>query len=205
MTLLAIDTATDEAAVAVRQGGRTAERALGARSAFRMIGPAIGALLDEAGIEPGGLDGIAVPAGPGSFTGLRIGASLALGLAEPDRIPLFAPSTLIVVAEACAPRDAEIVCASLDARRGRRYAGVCARRAPGAWDLVDGPIELDPRDLAGLARGLPMVALEGSTGRRPSPASALARLVDLSPDCYRLDEPHRLGLRYVRPGVDRTA
>ena len=51
-------------------------------------------LLKESAVTLGGLDGIAVSSGPGSFTGLRIGMSLAKGLAASSGIPLIPVPTL---------------------------------------------------------------------------------------------------------------
>ncbi|MGH7565713.1 MAG: tRNA (adenosine(37)-N6)-threonylcarbamoyltransferase complex dimerization subunit type 1 TsaB, partial [Gemmatimonadota bacterium] len=77
--VLAIDTATAPGSVALRVGERTSERALDWRASFRQMAPAIEDLRTEAGLSWSDLDAIAVPVGPGSFTGLRVGAALALG------------------------------------------------------------------------------------------------------------------------------
>ncbi|HUP01237.1 MAG TPA: tRNA (adenosine(37)-N6)-threonylcarbamoyltransferase complex dimerization subunit type 1 TsaB [Gemmatimonadota bacterium] len=198
--ILAIDTATPEAAVALRHRDQVTQRSLGWRSAFREAGPAIEALLAEVGLTLDGVAGIAVPAGPGSFTGLRVGAALALALADLRGIPLFAPSTLAVVAEACAPPGIDRVCASLDARRGRRYAAVLERGSPGSWRLANGALDLEPVEVADLAAGLPIVSLEDERPLRPTPAAALTSLVAGAPDLYRLAAPDRLELLYARAG-----
>ena len=158
MRILAIDTATDESAVALHVGGRTAERPVTWRSAFRETAPVVLDLMRRSGVGWEELDGIAVPAGPGSFTGLRVGAALALGIAELRGVPLFAPSTLAVVAEAGAPDGARRVLATLDARRGRRYAAVL-ERAGGGWALTDGPVDLEVSDAEAWAPGLPHACL----------------------------------------------
>ena len=62
---------------------------------------------------------LAVTAGPGSFTGLRIGLAVAKGLAFPHDIPCAGVSTLESLAF-CAPPAGSCVCA-LDARRGEVY------------------------------------------------------------------------------------
>ena len=98
--VLAIDTATAAGSVALRVGDRTGERGLVWRSSFREVAPAIEELMGEAGLSWADLDGIAVPSGPGSFTGLRVGAALALGLARIADLPLYAVPTLAAVAEA---------------------------------------------------------------------------------------------------------
>ena len=203
MRILAIDTATDEAAVALQVDGRTVERRVAWRSAFRETAPAVLELLRPERIGWGDLDGIAVPAGPGSFTGLRIGAALALGIAELGAIPLSAPSTLAFVAEAAAPDGAGRVMATLDARRGRRYAAVLEMTGA-VWRVTDGPVDLEADAAEGWARGLPHARLEGPR-RKGSPAAALARLVARAPDAYRLASPADLRIVYARPATDGPA
>ena len=197
MRILAIDTATGEAAAALHVGGRILERRLTWRAAFRESAPAMEELLAEAGLRWSELDGLAVPAGPGSFTGLRVGAAMALAITELGGLSLFAPSTLAVVAEACAPSAADRVCASLDARRGRRYAAILERRAR-AWAILKGPVDIDTDRVEAWAGGIHQVGLEGRQGRS-SPAAALAGLVARAPDAYRLTSPGALRILYARP------
>ena len=203
MKILAIDTATDEAAVALHVDGKSAERAVAWRAAFLETAPAALELLQWSGIGWGDLDGIAVPAGPGSFTGLRVGAALALGIAELRGLPLFAPSTLAIVAEAAAPAGAERVLATLDARRGRRYAAVLERMGR-AWSVVAGPVDVEAGSAEAWGAGLPHARLEAA-GREGSPAMALARLVAAAPDPYRLASPSDLRIAYARPATEPSA
>lgn len=201
MRILAIDTATDESAVALHVDGWTAERPLAWRSAFRETAPAILDLLRPEGLAWADLDGIAVPAGPGSFSGLRVGAALALGIVELRGLALFAPSTLAVVAEAAATGGAGRVLATLDARRGRRYAAVLERNGA-AWTVADGPVDLVADAVERWAPGMLHARLEPP--RPPgSPAAALARLVAAAPDAYRLASPADLRIVYARPATDR--
>ncbi|OAV71049.1 YeaZ family protein [Bacteroidales bacterium Barb4] len=79
--------------------------------------------------ETGGqLEAVAVSSGPGSYTGLRIGASLAKGLCFGYGIPLIAVPTLDILAYAAVEKstmDAEtLYCAMLDARRMEVYSAV---------------------------------------------------------------------------------
>lgn len=200
MRILAIDTATTEAAVALHVAARVRERRLAWRAAFRESAPAMEALLDEAGLGWSDLDGLAVPAGPGSFTGLRVGAAMALAIAELREIPLFAPPTLAIVAEAAAPEGLTPVHASLDARRGRRYAAILEREDR-AWTTVRGPVDIDADRILAWAGAVPHVCLEERQGRT-SPAAALAGLVARAPDAYRLATPGALRLAYARPAME---
>lgn len=203
MRILAIDTATSEAAVALGSEGRILERRLAWRSAFRESAPAMEALLDHAGLEWSELEGLAVPAGPGSFTGLRVGAAMALAIAELRKLPLFAPSTMSLVAEACGGADASPVCASLDARRGRRYAAVL-ERDDGVWTVVRGPVDVVADRVPAWAGGIPHLHLEEREGEA-SPAAALVALVARAPDAYRLPAPDALRIVYARPATEGRA
>ncbi len=90
-------------------------------------------VLREAGVALSALDGIAVSIGPGSFTGLRIGLSVAKGLAYARSLPLAAVPTLDAIAyealriavrarkESGAVPAAQVVCAAIDAKRDEAY------------------------------------------------------------------------------------
>jgi len=88
--------------------------------------PAIDALLVQAGIETSEIQAIAVSAGPGSYTGLRIGVSTAKGLAYAHDIPLIAVDTLEALAyrlfEIVEPDD--FIVPMIDARRMEVYQKV---------------------------------------------------------------------------------
>ena len=85
--------------------------------------PMVADLLKNTGLTLEEMDVVAVAAGPGSFTGVRIGVAAAKGLAWPGD-KLCAPcSTLESMAWQCAHLDGEI-CAAMDARRSQ---GSCAR------------------------------------------------------------------------------
>lgn len=66
------------------------------------------------------LDAVAVTAGPGSFTGVRIGVSTVKGIAFNNNIPCFSISTLEAIAYNFADTDT-VVCAVMDARRMQFY------------------------------------------------------------------------------------
>ncbi len=79
--------------------------------------------------ESGGrLDAVAVSSGPGSYTGLRIGASLAKGVCFGYDIPLISVSTLEVLAYAAVKSHAvdssALYCAMIDARRMEVYSAL---------------------------------------------------------------------------------
>jgi tRNA threonylcarbamoyladenosine biosynthesis protein TsaB len=80
---------------------------------------AIANLLAAAGVEVGDLAGIAAVAGPGSFTGIRIGLAAVKALAEAAGLPVVAVSRLALLADL-----AHAKCAVLDAYRGQIYCGI---------------------------------------------------------------------------------
>ena len=84
MNIVALETATETVAVAVRTAdGVQAEFSLvGRRRHVEALVPALHHLLDQVGIDPGAVDAVAVDLGPGLFTGLRVGVATAKGLAQ---------------------------------------------------------------------------------------------------------------------------
>lgn len=118
--LLAIDTATDRASVAA--GGVNAvpaqESIVGARRHAAQILPMVEACLSRAGAGVQSLDGILLADGPGSFTGLRVGASVAKALARIRPVPVWIAPSLLVCAAGVGAGPGETVVAASDALRG---------------------------------------------------------------------------------------
>ena len=77
-------------------------------------------LLRNCDLSVSDLDHVAVAAGPGSFTGLRIGVAAAKGLSWGREIPCVGVSTLEAMARSCAACDGVLVCC-MDARRQQVY------------------------------------------------------------------------------------
>lgn len=128
--LLGIDTATPYLALALwspRSGvlARSTER-VGREHSARFIG-ALEQACRAAGITTGSLSAICAGAGPGSYTGIRVGGAAALGLARALALPLYGCDTLAAIAFGGLESDEEGL-AALDARRGNLYVGRYRRR-----------------------------------------------------------------------------
>jgi tRNA threonylcarbamoyladenosine biosynthesis protein TsaB len=137
--ILAIETATPACSAALSIDGDIRERrALAPREHALRILPMIDSLLEEADLPVGGLDAIAYGRGPGSFTGVRIAASVAQGIAFAADLPVLAVSTLATLALGAMRQTGEHrVMAALDARMAEVYWGVYARE-PGALPRLQG-------------------------------------------------------------------
>ena len=96
--------------------------------------PMIHDMLEMADVSVKELDAIAIASGPGSFTGLRIGAATAKGLGGALSIPLIAVPTLEGLAYNLAGAEA-LVCPIMDARRQQAYYGIYDVSKECRWKL----------------------------------------------------------------------
>ena len=130
--LLALDTSTQQAAVALVAGSSrifTARPDPEARHG-RVLIPTIARLMSKAGLKTEDLDGFVVGLGPGSYTGLSIGLTAAKTFAFVEQKPLATFDSLELIA-GNAPSDALRVAVIADAQRGDVYAATFAREAAG--------------------------------------------------------------------------
>lgn len=86
--------------------------------------PMIQHLLEITGLTVDQLDGIAVNAGPGSFTGVRIGVSAVKGLAFTNEIPCISVSTLECMAQQVSATPGALICGTMDARCQQVYTAL---------------------------------------------------------------------------------
>ncbi|HUF35245.1 MAG TPA: tRNA (adenosine(37)-N6)-threonylcarbamoyltransferase complex dimerization subunit type 1 TsaB [Gemmatimonadales bacterium] len=145
---LALDTATDRASVALGTGPGDVieEEVAGARRHAAALIPMVACLLARRGLGLEAVTGLALADGPGSFTGLRVGASLAKALAAARGLPLWTAPSLLVRAAGVAV-DGALVLAVADALRGDVYAGLY-RFHPGRVDTVLPAVVRRPEALA---------------------------------------------------------
>lgn len=125
MKILGIDSSGMTASVAlVASGVVMAEFTVNnKRTHSETLLPMIDEMMKRAGVMPEELDAIAIASGPGSFTGLRIGAATAKGLALALDIPIVPVPTLEGLAFNLAGEKRTVV-SVMDARRNEVYAGV---------------------------------------------------------------------------------
>jgi tRNA threonylcarbamoyladenosine biosynthesis protein TsaB len=146
-TVLAIETSTELASVALHRQGRVIRlESAGAQTHSRSVLPMVGRLLAEAGIPLSACDAIAFGCGPGSFTGVRTACGVAQGLAYGADLRVLPVVTLEAMAQACrAATGAQEVWAVLDARMGEVYWA--QYRYEGKWQAVSPPALNRPGEL----------------------------------------------------------
>lgn len=122
MLTLGLDTSTPTGSIALGLEGKVlAESRLSVQAVHsESVLPEIDRLVESTGFGPADIGRVVVGSGPGSFTGVRIAASLAKGIRAATGAELFAYSSLAAIAVGSEARGR--VCAAIDARRGQVYA-----------------------------------------------------------------------------------
>ncbi|NLF30662.1 MAG: tRNA (adenosine(37)-N6)-threonylcarbamoyltransferase complex dimerization subunit type 1 TsaB [Planctomycetes bacterium] len=169
---VAIETTSRRGGVALGAGDRLVEALPfdAARRAATQVIVHLDDLLGRHGLAPAAIQELYLTAGPGSFTGTRIGVTVARTLAR--ALPLVrcvAMPTPVVVAEAaCGRAEIEHLAVVLDARQGRIYVTLFERAdrrlraaGPPAVTTVDALLASTPRPLHVTGEGLGYHAVEG--------------------------------------------
>jgi len=124
--ILSIETSTSSCSAALHKDGKTiAGRELHEpHLAASRLAVLIDEIIGEVGIEPGEVQAVAVSAGPGSYTGLRIGVATAKGFCYAMDIPIIAVNSLVLLAEQARGNasSGELLCPMIDARRMEVYS-----------------------------------------------------------------------------------
>jgi len=138
LRILAIETATEACSAALLLGDEVQERfEIVPRRHAALLLPFADALLADAGLVVQQLDAIAFGRGPGSFTGLRIAAGMAQGMAFGAALPLVPVSTLAALAQgAVQEHGVQQVLAALDARMQEVYWGAYRCAAGGLVEAL---------------------------------------------------------------------
>jgi tRNA threonylcarbamoyl adenosine modification protein YeaZ len=175
-TYLAFDTSTSLGSVCLGVGARVvAGRPLRGQSSHSSdLIPAIDAVLREAGVQASELSGLVVGAGPGSFTGVRVAAATAKGLAYALGLPLWAVSSIEAGAAAMdvdgigfgrgdEEERARPRYVLFDARSDRVY-GACYRPTSSGFEVLVPPHSTTIGEV--LAETLPSVVFSGDGAQR---------------------------------------
>lgn len=199
MNIIALDTSTDACSVALAIGREVvADHRITPRRQAQLVLPMIDDLLAKSGLSRTDLDGIVFGQGPGSFTGLRVAASVTQGIALGLDIGVIGISSLAAMAQGCHRRFGDrYIAVALDARLDEVYWGAYRVPDEGAGDARAHAGEQasehasEPGDEHGFERGFGGVVVACVDER-------VCR-----PDAVRVDDDieQRVG-SCVEPGVD---
>lgn len=132
--ILNIDTAMGTAGVCLSEAGTTLllAESQDQKNHSSWLHPAIARVLADTGRKARDLQAVAVTAGPGSYTGLRVGMAAAKGLCYALGIPLIAENTLDVMAYAAREQlpEADLLCPMIDARRMEVFTALYPKDGP---------------------------------------------------------------------------
>ena len=200
MRILAVDTTGATGSIAlVDEGGVNEEVTLHAPDGFaQTLFPAIESLLARHKITYQSLDGFASAAGPGSFTGVRVGLTAVKGLAEAAGRKVVAVSNLRALASFGSKERRAVI---IDARRGEIYGAVYDSRLNVVQEEIVTPL---PAWLAALPRGELEFITQGYHPGRPfthAPAAIAAAIGRIAGEEFALGnalDPAAAGANYVR-------
>ncbi len=148
MRILAVDTTTSSGSAALLEDRRLVgeiDGESGTTHSARLLG-AVDHLLRSEGLAIADVDAFAVAAGPGSFTGIRIGLSTIKALSFASKKPVVPVSSLRALALKLALGGASLVCPVLDAKKGEIYAALFESTAGRLLELIPQGA-YDPADL----------------------------------------------------------
>ena len=217
MIALAIETTTDRLSVAARrEGGKAVSRTVeGARRHAAELFPLVASALEELGARLAEVDTLALADGPGSFTGLRVGAAAAKALARTrPGLTVWTASTLLVRgAGVAAPHGARVLVVS-PALRGELYAASYRFDLPRSVETLAPPalttpellgreapdllvIDADEKTVDRLADQLAVPLVRGPASRPAAPA--LLNLVGVPGGAVQVNELDGWEPAYGRP------
>ena len=126
MRILALETSAKSVSCAVTEDGAVLAHSFQCTGLThsRTLLPMVDAMLKNAELPLGSIDVFAVSAGPGSFTGLRIGVSALKGLAWAEEKPCVGVSTLLAMAQNLAHLNGALLVCAMDARRNQIYSAL---------------------------------------------------------------------------------
>ncbi len=143
MLILALDTSGTMASCALLRDGAVVEQAVqdSKLDHSRLLLPLCRQLLDKQGLTLGDVDVYAAVIGPGSFTGIRIGAAAVKGFAWAQDKPCAGISSLLAMA--CDSEQQGILCCSIKARPGESYFALFRKEGDTVTRLTDDAVGKD--------------------------------------------------------------
>ena len=148
MNLLSFTTSTDSGSVAVMKGDRIFKKSWNRTTQHsETLTLAIQSTLKKASLKPLALDVIAVDKGPGSFTGARMAVNVAKTMSYILNIPIFAETSLRILAEGAAPLHKGPIFCLLNAHKALLYAQLFISNENNEIELVHGSPWEKPRAL----------------------------------------------------------
>jgi tRNA threonylcarbamoyladenosine biosynthesis protein TsaB len=185
--LLAIETASDACSCALLNGDNAIQRhQMAPRRHAELVLSMVEEVLVEAGLQLTSLDALAFGRGPGSFTGVRIAASVVQGLAYGAGLPVVAVSSLQALAQgAWREGSNRRVLAAFDARMGEVYWG--------AYEVGEQGLMMSRgADIASSPRAVPLPEGDGWLGAGEGWGAHGAALRARLGDKLAGSEPHRV-------------
>lgn len=203
MRILAIDTSSIVATTAVLEDTYLlGEKVLNNKMTHsQTLMPMIAELLNDLNMKVQDIDVIAVAKGPGSFTGLRIGAATAKGLAYAANKPLVAVSTLEALANQL-PFAKHVVCPIMDAKRSQVYTALYQWKQefkemmpPGAVSIDDLIKEIGEQDVIFIGDGIPVY--------KEMLLEALAEKAHFAPPSMNMQKASAVGLLALQKAANK--
>lgn len=193
--LLLIETSTSLCSAALAENGVISEymESSEPRAHASKTAVFVNELLSKRGLKVSDCDAVCVSAGPGSYTGLRVGSSTAKGLCFGAGIPLIGVPTLDILAAQAQPQAGgfDFIVPMIDARRMEVYTAVYERKA----DAFERISEVEPRVIDGgsfadiLARGRALFIGDGAGKCRGIIGGESAGFVQCCPRADAMLEP----------------
>ena len=199
--ILHIETATPVCSVAIGIDGKciSFKEVVKENSHSSLLTVMIDELLKEQNLLPNDLQAIAVSNGPGSYTGLRIGASVAKGMSYALDIPVITVSTLKAMAwgirESFGKNQNTLYCPMIDARRMEVYASMVDENLQ--TTMEDIPVILDEQTFVDiLANKIVVFAGDGSIKAKSVILHENARFIEVQASarwmCELLEQAYKV-------------
>lgn len=198
--ILAINTSTPQFGIAlIEENGTVRTRILLPRlkGHFGTLIPTLDFVLTQSGATMGDMKAVAVTSGPGSFTGLRVGLSLAKGLCRAHDLPLLGISTMAAMANGAPPSDLPVA-PILPSRRNEVFTALFEWKDDAALVRVGEDTSLKIEDLPDVFRGPTLFVGNDLRGQHPIIKKYLGEKAILAPPHYWQLDPVQIGVLAMR-------